>query len=152
MLTAFIYYIVMINKEWCQEITMLISRVFRYNDLIMEYTLPWWPVVCVCVFVGAIPTACLFMSCKHWTELLLSRYIVSNSLKLKITTHTREISVLKTLISVLRLLPKRIRVNFDVEYSHVQIFLSKSLQIVQILEAFAAIVKYDISKRFSQEK
>ena len=105
----------------------------RYIDLIMEYTLPWWPVVSVCALVGAIHTACLFMSYKHRTEFLWSRYIVSNSLKLKITTHTREISVLKTLISVFRLLPKRIRVNFVVKYLHVYLFYWKFCKFQRIL-------------------
>ena len=106
----------------------------RYIDLIMEYTLPWWPVVSVCALVGAIHTACLFMSYKHRTEFLWSRYIVSNSLKLKITTHTREISVLKTLISVFRLLPKRIRVNFVVKYLHVYLFYQKFCKLQRIFK------------------
>ena len=59
--------------------------------------------------------------------------------------------MLKTLISVLRLLPKWIRVNFAVKYSHVHKVLSKSLQIAQTLEAFANMVKYDIFKRYSEE-
>ena len=122
----------------------------RYIDLIMEYTLPWWPVVSVCALVGAIHTACLFMSYKHRTEFLWSRYIVSNSLKLKITTHTRGISVLKTLISVFRLLPKKIRVNFVVKYLHVYLFI-KILQIAKNFQAFANTVKYEIFLKVLQE-
>ena len=41
--------------------------------------------------------------------------------------------------------------NFDVKYSHVYVVLSKRLQIAQILEAFANMVKYDIFKRYSEE-